>query len=317
MNKRKFILGILLISWPLSVQAGILDNLSCVSTGACGLSDVESGFQLLTNWLLGGIGALGLLYFIWGAGQWITSYGQPNKIEKGREIMMGSVIAIVIALISFILVQFFVNDVLLGGQNSDFRVSSECVGANQGKICNAPLRNYVCSGQFTEPAKQNASNLCITECELKSLIGEDKWICVDRKFAEELEEAFEGASTEDGCPSEEQVCLNLSSVPENVLNSGANGANAGEDYPGCCQLGFQNCEPSSAEDCRAQSGQFFSRSCGQVNFCNSGYVQQSHGCCVSESSPISCQDVSQGDVCEENGNTLIPYQNCSELDYCN
>ena len=57
-RKYYLLIASLFIIWPWAVSAGIFDSLGCVATGSCGLSDIESGFQLLTNWLLGGIGAL-------------------------------------------------------------------------------------------------------------------------------------------------------------------------------------------------------------------------------------------------------------------
>ncbi len=307
-----------LIVWPLAAKAGIFDSLGCVATGNCGLSDIESGFQLLTNWLLGGIGALGLLYFVWGAGQWITSYGKTDKISHGREIMIGSITAIFIALVSYILVQFFVNDVLLGGQTTtstaQFMVSAECEDVARGQVCNEPLVNYVCSGIFEEEEKKNFNNLCINRCELENLTSDHNWTCINKEIIENLDDL----DTKNVCPTDNQVCLNVDSVPPGALNiSGTGAASAGENYPGCCQIGWQDCHPDNETNCRNQAGQFFARTCAEVNFCNPGYVQQSRGCCVSNTNPVACVDVSQGDICDRQNNVLIPYQNCSELDYCN
>lgn len=110
--------------------AGFLDNLNtpncvefdqsgqciktqtCIADGACSLNDVALGFIELTKFLIGAIGALALLYFIWGGIKWLTSYGNQQKIQQGREIMLQTVIAIIIAFMSYILVSFFVNNLL-------------------------------------------------------------------------------------------------------------------------------------------------------------------------------------------------------------
>ncbi len=241
-----FIISLIFFSAPVVARAGILDALGCIPTGTCGLADVELGFQLLTNWLLSAIGALGLLYFIWGAGQWITSYGRAEKVSHGREIMMGSVTAIVIALVSYVLIQFFVNDVLLGGNNNELRISLECVNAAQGKVCNEPLRNYVCSGTFTEDDKKTYSNLCVTRCQLQNITGvPGDWSClvkgsfIDNDRVEKMESA---------CPTEDYICVNTQTVSKQTFvppsgGVGGTGSCGGLDVRG---INTAQCNDASA-----------------------------------------------------------------------
>lgn len=204
-NKKLFLSFIFLFSFlviPHFVQAGFLDSLNtpkcikfddkgqclevqtCIDDGLCSLDDVAQGFIALTQFLIGAIGALALLYFIWGGIQWLTSYGNQQKIQKGREIMLQTVIALVIAFMSYILVEFFVNDLLHGQQCVQFdkatgectqykaaievdpssdnstNNSSSCANKTEGTACNTGQANYVCSG--------GQNNQCMTKCELKS-----------------------------------------------------------------------------------------------------------------------------------------------------
>lgn len=170
-----FIIG--LFTAPLLAQAGILDNLGCVADGTCGLADIETAVNFLTNWLIGGIGAGALLYFIWGAVQWVTSYGNMEKVHHGRDIMIGSVTAIIIAFASFLIVQFFINDVLLGGGGSEnFRIADECNGASQWDVCNEPRENFACSG----PDLGDNSDVCMLKCQIHDLLDvANTWTCLD------------------------------------------------------------------------------------------------------------------------------------------
>ncbi len=195
-NKKLFLSFVFLFSFllaPYFVHAAepsaepFLDkitNAACMEKGDCTLTDIEEGFVELTKLLIGAIGALALVYFIWGGMQWLTSYGNQQKIQKGRDIMLQTVIALIIAFMSYILVEFFVNDLLQGkqciqfdnatGQCTQYKAaveldsssenstnnSASCANKAEGTACNTGQANYVCSG--------GQNNQCMTKCELKS-----------------------------------------------------------------------------------------------------------------------------------------------------
>jgi hypothetical protein len=66
------------------------------------------------NAVLGIIGSLALLMFVYGGITWMTSSGSPEKIKKGRDIIIWSVIGLAIIFFSYALVNFVIFDIIGG-----------------------------------------------------------------------------------------------------------------------------------------------------------------------------------------------------------
>ncbi|MFP4514527.1 MAG: pilin [Parcubacteria group bacterium] len=66
------------------------------------------------NAVLGVIGSLALLMFVYGGITWMTSSGSPEKIKKGRDIIIWSVIGLAIIFFSYALVNFVIFDIIGG-----------------------------------------------------------------------------------------------------------------------------------------------------------------------------------------------------------
>lgn len=283
-------LALALLIVPHFVSAeGVLDSVPCIKSGAnCTFYDVEQGFILITKWMITGVGALALLYFVWGGIQWLTSYGNQEKVRHGREIMLQTVVAIIIAFLSFLMVEFFVNDLL----KSEQQVQSDgCAGQQEGKSCGTES-NYVCSGTSFTGSQSINNESCISKCQLKSLKDTgNSWACLSKttpninNFDQEL-----GL-----CPGD-FICVNVSSVPIDTTGPSK-----------CCvapTAGESACRALSADELRCNSGeQLFRLDCSEINACQSGYHQTS-GCCVSQDTDASgginysCQDQVSGEVCE-------------------
>lgn len=56
--------------------------------------------------VLGVVGALALAMFVYGGFTWLTSGGSPDKIQKGKDILMWAVIGLIIIFTSYTLVDF-------------------------------------------------------------------------------------------------------------------------------------------------------------------------------------------------------------------
>jgi len=56
--------------------------------------------------VLGVVGALALAMFVFGGFTWLTSGGSPDKIKKGKDILMWAVIGLIIIFTSYTLVDF-------------------------------------------------------------------------------------------------------------------------------------------------------------------------------------------------------------------
>lgn len=173
MKKLFIILAIIFL--PLAAKAaetGFLDSLACIKTGDCQLADVAVGFTLLIKKLLGYMGAVALLFFVIGGFKWLTSRGNPESVRTGQRIMTNTVIAIFIAFTSYLLLSFFVNNIL--GVRSDFgRIGSgpaECEGKTNGTAC------QVVEGREVNPY-ECYNQKCETKCYVKAKMTGLRWEC--------------------------------------------------------------------------------------------------------------------------------------------
>lgn len=74
----------------------------------CGVAEF---FQVLVNvfkLMLGLLGSLSLLFFIYGGFVWLLSRGNANMIQKGKDIIVGSVIGMSIVLGSWVIINFII-----------------------------------------------------------------------------------------------------------------------------------------------------------------------------------------------------------------
>lgn len=144
-----------LFLFPLTAgAAGFLDSLACIGGGQCGLADIAAGFVALIRLLLGTMGAIALFYFVWGGVIWITSGGNMEKVSRGRHMMVNTVLAILVAFSSYLVLDFFIKDIL-GAKRSNFITTTGCEDPNSdGKKC-GDQDNYQCY-----------HGSCLSECEI-------------------------------------------------------------------------------------------------------------------------------------------------------
>lgn len=180
-NKLIYLIVPVLILVPLVAMAqGALDPLpsECIDKGNCGLEDIALFLSFFIRVLLGAIGGAALLYFIWGGIQWLISAGNSERVKRGQQIMVNTAMALAITFGSYLLVEFFVNDILATKYSRDtrYQISSECVGKSRGAPCYESGLNYVCTGDGVGGLYKDA---CITRCQLMDLEDpENTWQCV-------------------------------------------------------------------------------------------------------------------------------------------
>ena len=56
--------------------------------------------------VLGIVGSLALLMFIYGGFNWMTAAGSPEKVEKGKQILLWATIGLIVIFTSYALVKF-------------------------------------------------------------------------------------------------------------------------------------------------------------------------------------------------------------------
>jgi len=111
----------------ISSAAGILPTPSvdkCPKgyTGNCGGYTLNDFVQLGVNvaqWILGIVGSLALLFFIYGGIMMIISSGKSEMVQKAKTILTNAVIGLIIVFGSWMIINFTVQ-VLTGGQVNVF-----------------------------------------------------------------------------------------------------------------------------------------------------------------------------------------------------
>jgi hypothetical protein len=88
---------------------------ACAETGRCSVCDLLQVAINFGKYLFGIVGALVLLYFVYGGFMWLTSGGASEKIKKGKDILINSVIGLIIVFFAYGGVLFIVNAVTGGG----------------------------------------------------------------------------------------------------------------------------------------------------------------------------------------------------------
>lgn len=78
-----------------------------IGVGQTGTTEVSELINTIIRSALGIIGALTLVMFVWGGFQWLTSAGNPEKVEAGTQTMVWAVIGVVLVLASYVLLSTF------------------------------------------------------------------------------------------------------------------------------------------------------------------------------------------------------------------
>jgi len=179
---KKLIIVILLLITPLFVSASVLQDPSfypegstdyedsCIADGSCSLDQGFNTFVVLTKWGLGILGSFSLLFFIFGGIMWLTSGGKSGQIEKGKSIMVNTVIGIVIVMSAWLIVQTILvsisNRSLENG--AGIHGDSYCADLNDGDVCRGVgiCQNSVCVQKCDATPPEGGGYSCRsnTEC---------------------------------------------------------------------------------------------------------------------------------------------------------
>jgi hypothetical protein len=98
---------------PAVMAEGILPPESgtgkCASPNGCGnysLNDILLLAVNIANWILGIVGSVALLFFVYGGLVFILSSGNEQKVSEGKQILLNATIGLVIVFTSYIIIQF-------------------------------------------------------------------------------------------------------------------------------------------------------------------------------------------------------------------
>jgi hypothetical protein len=109
---------------PAKAQSGIWKDLnSCRQDGDCSLTDFVRLLINVFDFVLGIVGSLALLMFIYGGALFLFSGGNSDQIEKGKKTLTGAAIGLAIIFSSYLIVHFTAE--ALGIQNASNILNSE------------------------------------------------------------------------------------------------------------------------------------------------------------------------------------------------
>jgi len=91
---------------PCSASSG-----NCLTNPLGSVSTPQALIGKIINAVLGVVGSLALLMFVYGGLTWMTSSGSQEKVKKGRDIIVWSAIGLAIIFASYGLVRILLNSV--------------------------------------------------------------------------------------------------------------------------------------------------------------------------------------------------------------
>ncbi len=129
-KKIRFLLIILIslgVLVSLSQIAWAQDSIlpACTSTGDCSLCDILQTAINAGKVILGIIGSLVLLMFVYGGFTWLVSGGNEGNIKKGKDILVNAVIGLGIIFSAYLIVTTLVS--VLTAQEFDWQAKLTCV----------------------------------------------------------------------------------------------------------------------------------------------------------------------------------------------
>jgi hypothetical protein len=75
-------------------------------------TDIEGGLMNLTNWILGFISIIAVLFVIWGGAQYLTSVGDEDRMESGKRTVTYALMGVVIAGLAYGIINVVVSEIL-------------------------------------------------------------------------------------------------------------------------------------------------------------------------------------------------------------
>jgi len=75
-------------------------------TGDYGLDDLLLLGVNAAKWILGIVGSIALLFFIYGGFTFLISGGSATQVDKGKKIITGAVIGLIIVFASYLIIKF-------------------------------------------------------------------------------------------------------------------------------------------------------------------------------------------------------------------
>ncbi|MBI2484630.1 hypothetical protein HYW18_00520 [Candidatus Uhrbacteria bacterium] len=141
----------------------------CYDEGVCTLADVMVVLGNVAQFIFGIVGSLALLLFVVGGIYWLTSRGEKEGIQKGRQYFWAATVGLVISFSAYLILNTVVN-VLTSGAPGSAPGGIACDGTNNGVVC----------GENSECYAGQCQDLCaITNLQARETDPLAGYSCVD------------------------------------------------------------------------------------------------------------------------------------------
>lgn len=121
---------IFIVATPLSLQAQIQivdtksidkegSTLTKYDTGNYDLDDMLQLFVTSSNWILGIVGSLTLIMFIYGGLLFLTSAGSSEQVSKAKGVLVAAIIGLVIVFSSYLIIKFALGSIGMDWDGGD------------------------------------------------------------------------------------------------------------------------------------------------------------------------------------------------------
>ncbi len=159
MIKKILVISFLLL--PLAAGATGLLNDSCIDNGSC---DIDQSVQIFLNasqWLLGIVGSLALLFLIYGGLLWMTSGGKSDAIDRGKKIMINTLLGIGVVFLAWTAVNFILTSFGSEKYNSLETITNN---GNQATECSSKQPGDFCENGLGICKKVGSDTECVDRC---------------------------------------------------------------------------------------------------------------------------------------------------------
>ncbi len=109
MSKKNIFIALTLVLFFLNVSFAYGQGLVPVPTGEDGNYQINDFIVLainISNWIMGMVGSLSLIMFIYGGFMFLVSGGASDKIQEAKKIIVAAVIGLIIVFTSFLIIKF-------------------------------------------------------------------------------------------------------------------------------------------------------------------------------------------------------------------
>jgi hypothetical protein len=103
-KKNRILLWFLILAWPLASLAQV-----SLPNPMPGATSIPVFLGQVIRAILGVVGAVALLMFVWGGILWMTSQGSSEKVKKGKETITWAIFGLLAIFFSYAVIQFIFN----------------------------------------------------------------------------------------------------------------------------------------------------------------------------------------------------------------